>query len=606
MRKEFRSLLSLEEAKRIISRNLLPAEVETVSLEGALGRTLAETIVSGVDVPGFNRAAMDGYAVLAEDTYQAREDRPVELEMAGLVPMGRRPEVTVHQGQAVEVSTGSMMPPGANAVVMVEYTQAASDKVMIRRAVYQGENVLRAGSDILCGEAVLSAGSVITPREMGVLAAVGLCEVRVRKLTVGVASTGNELVSPGQELTAGKIYDINSYTVAAAARECGATVRIYGILPDDFQRMAEKLEEISRACSMILVSGGTSAGAGDMLYQVVQNRGELIFHGINLKPGKPTVFGKINGKPVFGLPGYPTSALAVYGQLVAPAIEQTLGNAARSGERVRARLARPLRSEGRQQMISVGLIRGLAYPADKGSGAITTLAQADGVVEVPPEVEYMDRGETVEVLLFGRIPDPDLVIAGEDCPALEMLAESLGLRVRLINNGSRRGRSFLEDGLADVACLSTAGQEAAPEKEMALVRGYRREMGLMANDPTLLIPGHKDEVLGWTRDAEMSRIMQNALEASNLDLSPTGQARSHRGMARAVALGRAKLGFGSRTAAQEAGLAFTGMVQDRIDFLVDRRRLEEPAVRSFLAALKALDLPGIIREKDTGEVMLRT
>ncbi|NYT01829.1 MAG: molybdopterin biosynthesis protein [Methanosarcinales archaeon] len=605
MHKEFHSLLSLEEARRMVSQNLPPAEEEDVPLEEALGRVLAETVVSGVDVPGYDRAAMDGYAVVAEDTYQAREDRPVELDLAGLVPMGQRPELSVAPGQAAEVSTGSMMPPGADSVVMVEHTQAAGGRVMVRRAAYQGENVLRAGSDILCGETVLAAGSVLGPREVGVLAAVGHSVVRVRKLTVGVASTGNELIPPGLELGPGQIYDINSYTVAAAARECGAAARVYGILPDDFQLMARRMEEISEECSLILVSGGTSAGAGDMLYRVVQERGELIFHGINLKPGKPTVFGRINGRPVFGLPGYPTSALAVFGQLAAPAIRQSLGSADGSAERVRARLARPIRSEGRHQMVSVGLIRDLAYPVDKGSGAITTLSQADGVVEVPSEVEYLDRGETVEVQLFGRAPGPDLVIAGEDCPALETLAGSLGLQVRLINNGSRRGRSFLEDGLADLACLSSPGTGAVPERGEALVRGYRRELGLMARDPALLKPGRKARILGWSRDAEMSRTMREALQDRDLDLKVTGQARSHRGLARAVALGRADLGFGSLLAAREAGLAYAGLAEDRIDFLVRVERLEDPGVKAFLAALKALDLPGTAREEDGGEVVLR-
>ncbi|MFA6372153.1 MAG: gephyrin-like molybdotransferase Glp, partial [Methanothrix sp.] len=385
MRKEFRSLISLEEAQSIVQSHLPSVAVESVPLPLARGRVLAEKVVSTLDVPGFSRASMDGFAVPSEDTLAAREDRPVSLRLAGTVPMGVLPHLCVARGEAAEVSTGSMMPDGADAVVMIEYSQAEGDLVLIRRPVYGGENVQAAGSDISFGEAVLFPGTKLSAREIGVLAALGRTEVAVRSLKVGVASTGNELVPPGRPLAAGQIYDINTYTIAAAVADCGALAIPYGILPDEKGALARVLQKMAEECNMILVSGSTSAGVGDMIFQVLEEIGELIFHGVNLKPGKPTIFGLINDKPCLGLPGYPTSALTVFSCLAAPAIRAALGRK-HSRKKAAGRLAGPLRFDGRRQMLAVGLSGQLVYPVDKGSGSITTLAGADGVIDIPSGV----------------------------------------------------------------------------------------------------------------------------------------------------------------------------------------------------------------------------
>ncbi len=385
MPKEFRSLISLQEAKSLISDHLPTAREKAVALGLSLGCILAEKVISSQDVPGFGRASMDGYAVISQDTIEAREDRPVSLRLAGSVPMGRRPEIEISRGEAAEVSTGSMMPKGADAVVMIEYSLAQEGIVYIRRPAFEGENVQAAGSDISFGEAVLFPGTPIAAREIGVLAALGRERVRVRSLDVGLASTGAELIPPGRELLLGQIYDINSYTIAAGVEDCGACPRSYGILPDDKEQMTRTLLKMAEECDMILVSGSTSAGAGDMIYQVIEEVGELIFHGVNFKPGKPTIFGMIRGKPCIGLPGYPTSALTVFAELAAPAIRSVLGRG-HSENKTAGRLAGPLRTEGRQQMLAVGVSGDLVYPVDKGSGSITTLALADGVIEIPAGV----------------------------------------------------------------------------------------------------------------------------------------------------------------------------------------------------------------------------
>jgi len=590
MQKEFHTLLPLDEAIEIVLAAAPKAGVETVPLERAAGRILAERVVSKIDVPGFDRAAMDGYALRSAETLDAREDRPVAFVLVGRVPMGRRPEVVVGEGEAVEVSTGSMMPEGADAVVMVEHAEVAGSSLFIRRAVHVGENTHRAGGDVAFGETVLLPGRKLSAREVGLLAAVGRRDVKVRSLKVAVASTGNELISPGESLAPGRIYDINSYSIAAAVEECGGTPQIYGILPDDADSMAEGVLAMAEESDLVLVSGSTSAGIGDMVYRVVEELGEIKFHGINLKPGKPTLFGTVGNKPIIGLPGYPTSALTVFGLLAAPFIRRAVGTE-HLVPRAGGRLAKPVRSEGRRQMLTVGVVGGWVYPVDKGSGSITTLALADGFIDIPDRVEHLDRGEEVQVQLFGNAPEAALLVEGEDCPRLESIASALSFDMRVVSTGSRRGAISAEDGVADIAVVSRSiGQEPVWD-EMALepVGGYRRELVMMARDPEILdLAGAEDrKVVGWSRDSEMSRILRRVLEESGSEKAKlVGAARTHAAVAAAVKAGRADLGFGVREVAEEAGLALRKVAEDEILFLVRPDKRDRGAVRAFLEALK--------------------
>jgi len=589
MRKEFRNLLPLDEARSIVFGKLPLTESESVPLEAAFGRILAEKVVSSVEVPGFDRASMDGYALRAEDTLEAREDQAVSLDLVGQVPMGTNPVLEVAPGKVAEVSTGSMMPPGANAVVMVEHSEIDGDTLLVRRPVHIGENVHLAGSDIAFGEIVLLPGVRLTAREIGLLAAVGMREILTKELKVGVASTGDELVFPGDDLKPGQIYDINTYSVASAVKECGGSPRIYGILPDDHDEMTEGLKRMAEGSNLILVSGSTSAGVGDMIYRVLEELGEVVFHGVNLKPGKPTLFGTILGKPFFGLPGYPTSALTVFGQLVAPLIRTSLGTE-QHGVISRGKLARPIRSEGRRQMLSVGTVGGWVYPVDKGSGSITTLAQADGVIDIPAEVEYLDQGEEVEVHLFGESSEPALLIMGENCPELEILAELLPFPIRVVSVGSRRGVISVQDGVADLAAISISeGLDSTWVCEPPM-KGYTRELVLMAQDSDHLDLDRIKErrVMGWARYTEMSRIFLNLLKEKGI-LAPkfAGQAKTHSVVAAAVEAGRADIGFGVRSVAEDAKLHFTKVAEDEIYFLINPQRKHRKPVQMFLKALKS-------------------
>jgi putative molybdopterin biosynthesis protein len=578
MRKEFRSLISLEDAQSIIHSHIPLTGTQTVPLPQARGRMLAEKIVSSLDVPGFSRASMDGFAVQAEDTLAAREDRPVSLRLAGSVPMGILPSLRVARGEAAEVSTGSMMPPGADAVVMIEYSQAQGDRVLIRRPVYGGENVQAAGSDISFGEAALFPGTKLDAREIGVLAALGRTEVAVRSLKVGVASTGNELVSPGRALAAGQIYDINTYTIAAAVADCGALAIPYGILPDEKGSLARVLQKMAKECNMILVSGSTSAGVGDMIFQVIEEVGELIFHGVNLKPGKPTIFGLIDDKPCLGLPGYPTSALTVFSCLAAPAICAALGQK-HSRKKAAGRLAGPLRLEGRRQMLAVGLSGELVYPVDKGSGSITTLAGADGVIDIPSGVEYLEK---VVVELFSEVEPADLVVAGENTLLLEKLAEKVPWHLVLLNTGLLQARLYLEDGVADLACICDPGAAAG----MKLIWSSKRELGLVFKDAGVLSNLSDRRIVGWHRDFAMHAAFEQHLQALGLSHPKYVRlARTHSAVAAAVASGRAEVGFVEKQAAIEAGLGFKTLGNDEIKLLARPENVGDARVKFLVSAL---------------------
>jgi putative molybdopterin biosynthesis protein len=589
MQKEFRALISLDEARKIVIAASPKAGEETVPLERALGRVLAERVSSAADVPGFDRAAMDGFALRSADTLAAREDRPVAFALVGAVPMGKIAELVVGDGEAVAVSTGSMIPEGADAVVMVEQTEVDGADLLIRRPVRIGENIQRAGGDVGFGETVLLPGRVLSPREIGLLAAVGRTVVRVRYLRISVASTGDELASPGEVLAPGQIYDINSYSIASAVEECGGTPQIYGILPDDGDSMAGGLSSMAKESDLVIVSGSTSAGIGDMVYRVVEELGEVTFHGINLQPGKPTLFGTIGGKPFIGLPGYPTSALTVFGVLAAPAIRRALGTQHLKPSTAGS-LARPVRSEGRRQMLTVAVVGGWVLPVDKGSGSITTLAAADGVIDIPDRVELLDRGEIVTVHLFGNVPEAALLMAGEDCPRLEALAEALPFPIRFIPSGSRRGVVSAEDGVADIAVVSRHDGEEPfwDEGWLESVGGYARDLVIMAKDPALLdLAGIEDmRVLGWSRESEMDRIFRRVLtESGHEAVRFAGAARSHSAAAACVSAGRADIGFAVQEAAEGAGLIFRKVAKDEIVYLVRPEKRGAEYVRFFLDAL---------------------
>ncbi len=408
----FRKLLSIEEAKIALERSFSPKPVgvEQIPLSEAHNRVLAEDVVAPVDVPPFDRATVDGYAVKATDTFDADEDRPVSLRLCGRVSVGEPPNIVVEKGTTAEIATGAPLPQGADAVVMMEYAAQRSGAIFIYGPVSEGENVMGAGSDIQRGEVILREGQTLTPRNIGVTAALGLTQVSVYKRPkVAVISTGAEIVGPGKPLTPGKIYDINTYSLSTAVSECGGNPIVLGTIPDETDQLKSALEEALGLADVIVTSGGVSVGPTDVIPQVLGALGEpgVIVCGIASKPGKPTTIAIIDGKPVFSLPGHPTSSLLMFYMFVRPVIRNMAGGREETSATVSAIIAsKVFPARGRRTFVMVNLAhdrsgRLIASPVPLGlSGAITTLARADGFVEIRESQQFINAGDKVVVHLF--------------------------------------------------------------------------------------------------------------------------------------------------------------------------------------------------------------
>lgn len=406
----FRKLLTLDEAQDAINRLELKAlGSEETPLLSAHNRVLAEDVTSKLDIPPFDRSTVDGYAVKAKDTFGAEENQSVLLRVCGVVSIGELPRISVSAGQAAEIVTGAPIPEGSDAVVMVEDTERTGDELHVFSAVTKGENVMKRGSDIKKGETVLKAGQVLSSREIGVLAALGAACAKVHEVPqVAVLSTGGEVTEPGKELPPGRIYDINAYSLSAAVLESGGNPICMGVTPDDPIEMREALQCALECADVVITSGGVSVGPKDITPQTVDSLGKpgLIFSGIAVKPGKPTTMAVIGRKPVFALPGHPTSALLVFQLLVRPVIERLSGRTPTEVAKVKGVAGmRMFSAKGRRTFVMVKLRRdksGLVAEAVEtgASGAITTLAKADGYVEIPENQQFVDKGEEVEVALF--------------------------------------------------------------------------------------------------------------------------------------------------------------------------------------------------------------
>ncbi len=402
MMKPIKETIPLEEARQLIADACVPLDrVERVRLVDANNRAAAADVQSTRDVPPFARAGMDGYAVRAEDTFGASRYEPKTLRVIEKVYTGQVPSRALDAGGAMEIATGAPMPAGADAVVMVEETEKAGDDVRVLTPVYPRQNVGRQGADIVVGQTVVARGDVLNPSRIGALAALGISDVEVyAKPTVAILSTGNEIADPGSELKPGQIYDINKFTLSTIIQEHGGVPMPFVTAQDTIEALESAIDACS-ACDVLVFSGGSSVGERDLILDVITRKGEIVFHGIAVKPGKPTVFGTINGKPMFGMPGYPTSCLSNAYMLLVPALRRI----ARLKPRQHATITLPLgqrivSTTGRHQFYTVRIADGQAMPAFKASGDITSMSQADGYIEIPAQTDIVEKGEVVEVRLF--------------------------------------------------------------------------------------------------------------------------------------------------------------------------------------------------------------
>jgi molybdopterin molybdotransferase len=409
MGQEFLNIMDPEDVKKIIEDIPIDKRVENVSLEDSLTRILAEDVYATINLPPFRRASMDGYAVIAEDTFHASEDEPVRLKLLEVVGAGDVPGKNLVKGFCTEVSTGAPVPKDADGVVMVEFTDKIEDDILIIESAAIGQNIAKEGSDIMAGEMLLSEGTRITPDKIGVLSAIGMKKVPVyQKPRVAIISTGNEIISHDEELTYGKIYDINSQTISSAVKSCGCIPMHTEIVKDDYNSLKEKINEF-KDVDLIITSGGTSAGTGDILREVLDDLGEVLVHGVAVKPGKPTIIGRLrigeDHKFIFGLPGYPVAALMVFHVFFAPFLRKmaSISTSTSLDKNVQnLKLSRRFRpARGRKHYVLVKLEGNNVIPILKDSGAITALAMADGFIVVPKNIEILEKGSDVEVFPLG-------------------------------------------------------------------------------------------------------------------------------------------------------------------------------------------------------------
>jgi molybdopterin molybdotransferase len=394
--------ISLDDAlARLLDAAKPIARIERVSLRDANARVIAQPAASTLDVPPFDRAAMDGFAVVAADTHGADRAAPATLHVVDTIHTGEVSSRQLSSGECAEISTGAPLPPGADAVVMVEDTTRSGELVQIMKAAAPHQHVSARGCDIRTGQTLVASGDVLNPSRIGALAAVGVAEVQVyARPRVAIVSTGNEIVEPGQPLNPGQIYDINRYTLTSI-------IEAHGGVAIPYPSVGDRLEDLAAAISatadddLLILSGGTSMGERDLVQDLLRERGEIIFHGIAVKPGKPTMFGRIEGRPVLGMPGNPTSCLSNAYILLVPFLRRVARLPEHQPQILTLPLSRRIASTpGRHQFFTVRIAAGTAVPAFKASGDITSMSHADGYIEIPAQTDGIEAGALVDVKLF--------------------------------------------------------------------------------------------------------------------------------------------------------------------------------------------------------------
>ena len=616
---QFLTILSREDAVARFEAALFPRELpsERRTLAGSLGCALAEDIVAPIDVPPFDRSNVDGFAVRSADLASAGEAAPVRLKLNDeVIACGVAPARPVLPGTATSIATGGPVPRGADAIVMVEHTQpGGAGAIEVRRAASPGQFISYAGSDIARGEALLRAGTLIGSREIGMLAACGIAEVSVvRRPRVAVISTGDELVQPGRPLRPAAIYDTNGAIVAAAIAENGGDGKFLGAIADDEAQLEAAMRKALAESDMLVLSGGTSKGAGDVSHRIIGKLGKpgIIAHGVALKPGKPLCLAVCDGKPVIILPGFPTSAMFTFHDMIVPVLRRMAGLPPRSDAKVAAKIPVRIASElGRTEFVMVSLVEGdtglIAYPTGKGSGAITSFAQADGFLKIDALADQMPAGAECEVTLFTpHVRVPDLVIVGSHCTGLDLVTAPLaraGLMVRSIAVGSLGGLAAAKRGECDLAPIHLFDEKTETYNTpyladgLELVPGWRRMQGIVFRKGDARFEGldAQDAVRAALADPTCIMVNRNQGAGTRILIDrllagarPDGywnQPRSHNAVAAAVAQHRADWGMTIAPVAHAAGLGFIPLAEEHYDFALVKARRQRPAVQAFLDAL---------------------
>lgn len=622
---QFLTVLSREEAARRFQSHLAmaPPGEEMVTLQASLGRVLAQTLRSPIDVPPFDRSLVDGVAVRAADLAKASEAAAIRLSVNDeTIACGTAPKLEVTRGTATPIATGGPLPRGADSVCMVEHTDPDGPAhLLIRRSVAPGQNIGFAGSDIAQGETILRRGARIGSREIGMLSACGLASIPVyRRPRVAILSTGDELIQPGEPLRPAAIYDSNAPIIAAAVNENGGEAIPFGAIRDEEHALEAALHEALSTCDMVILSGGTSKSAGDLTYRVVARLGApgIIAHGVALKPGKPLCLAVAEGKPVVILPGFPTSAMFTFHDFVVPVLRAMSGLAALSNVSIEATTpVRILSDLGRTEFVMVALTHGTsglnAFPLAKGSGSISAFAQADGFLTIEALSDHLAEGAKAQVTLFGpEVHVPDLAIMGSHCIGLELVIDSLmdaGLLVRCVAIGSMGGLSAVKRGECDIAPIHLMDPETGKYNtpflgsDLVLVEGWRRMQGIVfrPGDPRFEKRTAAEEAIRVAlADPDCLMVNRNQGAGTRILIDqligrarPNGywnQPKSHNAAAAAVAQRRADWGLAIEPVARSYGLGFLPVGEEHYDFAIARSRVDHPAIQAFIRTLSSKEL----------------
>ena len=627
---QFLNLASAEEAEERFWQAVQPVPLgeELIPIEHVRERILSRIVIAKHNVPYFDRSNFDGFAVRAEDTFDAQETAPVSLKLnPEVLACGVVPEKSVTQGTATTIATGGVMPRGADAVVMIENTlPIESDKsgeagIKILKAVAPSDGVSLAGSDIGAGEVVLRIGDLLGYRETGTLAALGEAKVWVwRRPKVGIISTGDELVAPGGQMELGKVFDSNATVLGHAVEELGCEPVHFGIVPDEESSIETVLQK-GLELDFVLISGGTSKGEGDLNYRVFEkyNNPGILVHGVALKPGKPLCLAILAGTPAAILPGFPTSATFTFSKFIAPVLRAMAGRLPEPTTHVKANLPVRLNSEkGRTEFNLVHLVRNdsgfSAYSTGKGSGSITGFARADGFMEIPRNTEMVEVDEEVRIQLLGKSAHPpDLMIIGSQCVGLDYIIGEMqkrGVSCKFLAVGSMGGVLAAERGECDLAGTHLLDENTGEYNshlltpELHLQKGYRRSQGLLFRKDDSNFTDFKSDfentIQQIINNAEVRMINRNRGSGTRIlldrllaDKRPAGffqEAKSHNSVAAAISQNRADWGIAIRSVAEDLGLGFYPIQDEEYDFILPKNRLERPEVALFLSSLQETEI----------------